>query len=43
MHGFSFLILLASVFGTVGLTIYAYNWLGLMFPPLFALYLLVQT
>ncbi|CEH19248.1 Multidrug resistance-associated protein/mitoxantrone resistance protein, ABC superfamily [Ceraceosorus bombacis] len=43
MHAFSFLILLASVFGTVGLTIYAYNWLGLMFPPLFALYLIVQT
>jgi ABC-type multidrug transport system fused ATPase/permease subunit len=29
---------LASVFGTVGLVIWSYDWLGLMFPPLFICY-----
>ncbi|KDQ09674.1 hypothetical protein BOTBODRAFT_137615 [Botryobasidium botryosum FD-172 SS1] len=31
----------SSVFGTIGLVIWSYNWLGLMFPPLIILFFIV--
>ncbi|CAD6954568.1 unnamed protein product [Tilletia controversa] len=32
-----------TVLGTIGLVIYSYNWLGLMFPPLMFIYTIVQA
>lgn len=33
----------STVLGTVGLVIYSYHWLGLMFPPLFVVYYFIQS
>ncbi|KAK0521189.1 hypothetical protein OC834_006756 [Tilletia horrida] len=32
-----------TVLGTIGLVIYSYNWLGVMFPPLIIIYAVVQA
>ncbi|KAL9932849.1 hypothetical protein V8E36_008104 [Tilletia maclaganii] len=32
-----------TVLGTIGLVIYSYNWLGVMFPPLIIIYTIVQA
>lgn len=41
-NAFSFSLQATTVLGTIGLVIYGYVWLGLIFPPLFVIYFLIQ-